>query len=76
MSVLAGLMFRGVVTEDLWGPVLPGGTSLLGQAVWIHTAGGGEGTGKVRDTYPGTAARLLDTLRIREWETIRGIAGT
>ena len=78
VSVLAALMFRGVVTEEhLWGPVLP---SWYVERYW-HRPYGTVPRESVRalaryvTKIPEQLRDLLDVLKVPEWETVKAIAG-
>ena len=68
-------MFRGVVTREyLWGPVLPGWYVGTG-TVRRDAPRGGEGPARYVLRVP-EQLRNPDTLKVPEWENIRGITGT
>ena len=71
-------MFRGVVTREyIWGPVLPG---WYVERYWDRPYGtipreSIRALARYVLKVPEQLRDLLDTLKIREWEAIRGIAG-
>ncbi len=79
VSVLAALMFRGAVTREyLWGPVLP---SWYVERYWDRPYGtvpreSVRALARYVTRIPEQLRDLLDVLKIREWETVKEIAGT
>ena len=78
VSVLAALMFRGVVTEEhLWGPVLP---SWYVERYWDRPYGtipreSIRALARYVTRMPEQLRDLLDVLRVREWGEVKAMAG-